>query len=255
MTRQPEAGDAAQPLLYTDLADWFHLLTHPDDYAEEAAEWSRLIREVLGRGPATMLELGSGGGNNALHMKRGTTLTLADLSPAMLDVSRRINPECEHVAGDMRWLPLRRIFDAVFIHDAICYMTNEDDLRRTFETAFAHCAPGGVTLLVPDEVRETFRPSTESGGHDGPADGPDAGRSLRYLEWTWDPDPSDSETVADFAYLLRERDGTLRAFRDRHRFGLFPRATWLGLMKEAGFAAEPRETQIGSQPFLARRPR
>ena len=256
MTRLPNEGSDAQPLLYTELADWFHLLTQPDDYAEEAAEWSRFIAEALGRAPATMLELGSGGGNNASHMKGATRLTLADLSPAMLALSRRINPACEHVTGDMRTVRLDRTFDAVFIHDAICYITNEADLRRTFETAFLHCAPGGVALFVPDEVRESFKPTTDSGGHDGAAAGPDAGRALRYLEWTWDPDPSDDEIVTDFAYLLRERDGSTRALHDRHRFGLFARATWLGLMKEAGFVdAVPRDTPIGSRPFLARKKR
>lgn len=256
MTRLPTESGDAQPLLYTELADWFHLLTHPDDYAEEAAEWSRFMAEALGRTPATMLELGSGGGNNASHMKGATRLTLADLSPAMLALSRRINPECEHVVGDMRSVRLNRTFDAVFIHDAICYITSEDDLRRTFETAFLHCAPGGVALFVPDEVRESFKPTTDSGGRDALADAPDAGRALRYLEWTWDPDPSDDEIVTDFAYLLRERDGSTRALHDRHRFGLFPRATWLELIRAAGFAeAAPRDTPIGSQPFVARRPR
>jgi SAM-dependent methyltransferase len=248
-----EAG-AVLPLLYGALAPWFHLLTHPSDYREEAAEWSARIAAALGRAPATMLELGSGGGNNASHMKAATRLTLTDLSPAMLALSRRINPECEHVAGDMRSLRLGRTFDAVFVHDAICYMTSEADLRRAIDTAFVHCAPGGVALFVPDEVRETYAPSVGHGGHDAPADAPDAGRALRYLEWSWDPDPGDGETVSDFACLLRESDGTVEAFRDRHVYGLFARATWLDLLRAAGFLAEPVETAVGSQPFLAIRP-
>ena len=32
-------------------------------------------------------------------------------------MSRSINPECEHVQGDMRTLRLGREFDAVFVHD------------------------------------------------------------------------------------------------------------------------------------------
>ena len=76
-----------------------------------------------------MLELGSGGGNNASHLKRRFQLTLVDRSPEMLAVSRRLNPECEHVEGDMRTVRLGRTFDAVFVHDAIAYITTEDDLR------------------------------------------------------------------------------------------------------------------------------
>jgi trans-aconitate methyltransferase len=57
-------------------------------------------------------------------------MTLVDLSEEMLVVSRRLNPECEHLLGDMRTLRLGRSFDAVFVHDAIDYMTTEADLRR-----------------------------------------------------------------------------------------------------------------------------
>ena len=60
-------------------------------------------------------------------------------------------------------------------------------------------------------------------------------RGLRYLEWTWDPDPADSSYMVDYAYLLRERDGSMRVERDRHIEGLFARADWLRLMAEVGF--------------------
>src|SRR6266446_5297728 len=50
-------------------------------------------------------------------------MTLVDLSPRMLLVSRRLNPECEHIKGDIRTLRLGRTFDVVFVHDAICHMT------------------------------------------------------------------------------------------------------------------------------------
>ena len=47
-------------------------------------------------------------------------------------------------------------------------------------------------------------------------------RSARYLEWTWDPDPSDSSYVADYVFLLRDADGSIRAEHDRHVEGVFP---------------------------------
>ena len=65
-----------------------------------------------------MLELGSGGGNNASHLKAHFQLTLVDLSPAMLAVSRALNPECEHLQGDMRTVRLGRRFDAPTDHIA-----------------------------------------------------------------------------------------------------------------------------------------
>jgi hypothetical protein len=51
--------------LYAELAPWFHLLTHPDDYAEEADFTERLIDAAIDGEAKTLLELGSGGGNNA----------------------------------------------------------------------------------------------------------------------------------------------------------------------------------------------
>lgn len=215
--------------LYAELAGWFHLLTHPDEYVEEAAAYRDSLQNASGTRPRTLLELGSGGGNNAFHLKRDFECTLSDLSPAMLELSRSINPECVHVAGDMRTLRLGRAFDAVFVHDAVMYLTTEQDLRRAMETAFVHCRSGGVALFAPDCVRETFAPATSHGGRDG------GGRALRYLEWRWDPDPDDTTYLVDFAYLLRERGTELRVLHDRHVFGLFPRSTWCRLLQETGF--------------------
>ena len=216
--------------LYDDLASWWPLLSSPDDYAEEAEFFGRHLREA-GDGPArTLLELGSGGGNNASHMKRlFEQVTLVDISPGMLAVSRGLNPDCEHVHGDMRTVRLGKQFDCVFVHDAVQYMTTESDLREAIETAAVHCRAGGAVLFAPDHVTETFRPSTDHGGHD---DGP---RGLRYLEWTWDPDPDDTSCVTDYVCLLRDADGSARVVHDRHIEGLFPRGTWVRLLDEAGF--------------------
>ena len=219
--------------MYDDLAAWWPLLSPPDDYVEEAAFYQRQLLDVCEPPRRTLLELGSGGGNNALHMKSAfERVTLVDLSQAMLDVSRALNPDCEHVQGDMRSVRLDRVFDCVFVHDAVTYMTNEADLRRAIETAFVHCRPGGAALFAPDHLRETFQLSTDHGGSDG------NDRALRYLEWTWDPDPSDTTYIVDYAYVLRERDGTSRVELDRHIEGLFAREDWLRLLRETGFDAK-----------------
>jgi SAM-dependent methyltransferase len=253
MAHQPTPNDARSPRLYGDLAGWFHLLTAPEDYAEEAEHYRETLTALSARPVRSVLELGSGGGNNASHLKRHFELTLVDRSPQMLAVSAGLNPECEHVAGDMRSVRLNRSFDAVFVHDAVSYLTTKDDLGDAMRTAFVHCEPGGVALFVPDEVRETFSPATRHGGHDGlPGDR----RALRYVQWTWDPDPSDSTYLAEFAYLLRE-GGDVRLAGDRHVLGLFPRATWMGLLERAGF--EPRHDQVddeeGGEVFIGVRGR
>lgn len=231
--------------LYGELADWFHLLTAPSEYAEEAAAYRRLLDAT---GPVhTVLELGSGGGNNASHLKRHYELTLIDVSDRMLALSQQINPECEHIAADMRTVRLNRQFDAVFIHDAIAYMVTLDDLRAAMTTAHDHLRPGGIALLCPDHLRDTFTPMTDHGGHD------EGDRGLRYLEWTWDPDTSDTTYTVDFAYLLR--DGTdVRAVHDRHVCGLFAREEWRRTLAESGLStSEVHPGPDGTEVFCARR--
>jgi len=237
-----------KPRLYHELASWFHLLTAPAQYAEEAAWFHRTLVANADRRPETLLELGSGGGNNASHLKAHFTLTLVDLSPAMMEVSRALNPECAHLEGDMRSLRLDQLFDAVFIHDALSYLTEEADLRATLETAYVHCRPGGVALFAPDYLRETFRPVTDHGGHDTPQ------RSLRYLEWIWDPDPSDCTYQVDFAYLLREADGTVRVEGDHHVCGFFARQTWLEGLAAVGFRARVITSPWPGELFVAVKP-
>jgi SAM-dependent methyltransferase len=219
------------PRLYGALADWFHLLTAPADYVDEAALYTRLLREASSALPRTLLELGSGGGCMAFHYKRQFASTLVDLSPGMLAASEAINPECEHHQGDMRTVRLGRLFDLVLVHDAVMHMTSEADLARAMATAFAHLRPGGAALFAPDCVRETFVPHTDHGGYDG------AGRGLRYLEWTTDPDPADTTYVVDYVYLLREGNEPPRVEHDHLIEGLFSRADWVRLLERTGFRA------------------
>ena len=219
------------PRLYHEFAPWFHLLTAPQEYAEDASFYSETLVSTCDGPVRTLLELGSGGGNVASHLKQQFTLTLVDLSPDMVEVSRIINPEVEHITGDMRSIRLGHQFDAVLIQDAISYMTTESDLRSALTTAFAHLRVGGAAIFAPDHIWETFQPTTDCGGYDGPE------RALRYLEWLWDPDPTDSIYTQDFAYLFRERDGTVHAEQDRHFMGLFSRDVWLQTLREVGFDA------------------
>jgi SAM-dependent methyltransferase len=234
-------NNSQPPKLYTDLAAWWPLLSPPEDYAEEAAFYRQTLDSLLPTPPHEVLELGSGGGSNASHLKQHYRMTLVDLAPGMIEVSQRLNPTFEHHVGDMRTVRLGRLFDAVFIHDAIDYMTTLADLRRALETAAIHCKPGGALLVMPDFVREMFQPTTGHGGEDG------GDRALRYLEWTWDPDPADTSYVTDYAYVLRAADGQVECIHDRHICGLFSTDEWLNTLQAVGFQAQALPSPIGSE--------
>jgi len=235
--------------LYSDLAAWWPLLSPPEEYEDEAAFFGQILANADLPPRPSLLELGCGGGSNAFYLKKTfAEVKLTDISLQMLEVSRGLNPECEHQQADMRTVRLGRMFDVVFIHDAIDYMLTSADLRQTLETAFIHCKLGGLALFVPDHVRETFEPSTEHGGNDGDD------RSLRYLEWTYDPDDTDTECTTEYVYLLRTGNAPTQVEHDVHTCGLFPRAEWLHLLQDVGFEPEIIRDEYERDLFLARKP-
>jgi trans-aconitate methyltransferase len=176
-----------------------------------------------------------------------SSVTLTDLSEQMLEVSRQFNPDCEHLQGDMRTLRLERAFDAVFVHDAITYMTTLGDLKQAIETAFVHCKPGGMAIFVPDDVSETFEPSTDHGGSDGD------GRSIRYLEWSYDPDETDTTIVTDYLFLLRDGEQPVQVEHDQHITGLFSREQWLSVLHDTGFRVSIVIDPFDRHVFVARK--
>jgi len=134
--------------LYDELADWWPVFSDQAAYRREASHFIRLLRKTTRPVPRTLLELGSGGGNSAFHLKSHFEMTLVDMSPRMLRVSRRLNPECEHIMGDIRRVRLGRQFDAVFVHDAICHMITEADLLAGFLQWVADPDPADTTYVV-----------------------------------------------------------------------------------------------------------
>ena len=222
-----------ETLLYNELAYLWPAISPPEDYAVEAEDWRRALRKYLGPGRHRLLELGVGGGHNLSHLTAEFDAVAVDVSPNMLELSRRLNPTVEHHMGDMRSFRLPgRAFEAVLVHDAICYMQTEDDLRAAFATARAHLRPGGLLLVAPDLVRDTYRPGMQlswSTERDGV--------QITTEETVYDSDPSDTVVESHFTYTITER-GARRVERDIHVTGLFPIATWFALMEEAGFRTD-----------------
>jgi SAM-dependent methyltransferase len=238
------------PLIYSELVPWYRLLDPPADHLDEATRYGDVLLHAV-PGARTLLELGAGAGHNALFLKRRFQCTLTDIAAGMQALSRELNPECEHLPGDMRDLRLGRLFDVVLVHDAVCYMLSEAELKAAMATAYAHVRPGGAVLFTPDIDRDSFAEHTEL------LAGDEGQRSLRGMEWTWDPDASDTTYSVEYAFLLR--DGTdVRAVHDRHVEGLFSRQTWLDSLRAVGFSSQlaPRGLDDGGPEcvFLGTRP-
>ena len=90
---------------------------------------------------------------------------------------------------------------------------------------------------------------------------PACARAAYAMSSVWDPDPGDTHYLVDYAFLLRDRDGSARVVHDRHVEGLFTRQRWLDLLAEVGFEARSApfvhpEVEPGRhEMFVGRRPR
>ena len=237
--------------IYDDLTPWYRLIDPPADHLAEATVYTRALAGAVTGRAETLLELGAGAGHNALFMKRQFRCTLTDISPKMQALSRELNPDCEHLPGDMRTLRLGRQFDAVFVHDAVCYMTSLEDLAQAAATAFVLTRPGGAALFAPDYVRERFaETSTLLTADEGT-------RSMRGVEWAWDPDPADTRYVVEYTFLLRDGQ-EVAAAHDHHDEGLFSIAEWTSVLERAGYKVSLIERPLDEdgqtdRVFLCRR--
>ncbi|MFK7927738.1 MAG: trans-aconitate 2-methyltransferase [Myxococcota bacterium] len=219
-------GFARQTSFYGELAPWYPLLTPAHEYAGEA----NALQAMLGNAKR-VLELGCGAGHLASHLV-DVDLVLTDISPEMLALSKRLNTAVPHHLGDMRHLRLDQRFDAVFAHDAVCYLHSEADLAALAKTAAAHLSPGGVFIALPDYVAETLNAGVDDGGEDGPS-----GDGLRYLEWLT-PDPEGPLYSVHYALMVRDSTGRVEVYKDHHREAAHPTAAWVYALEQAGLAVE-----------------
>ncbi len=237
--------------LYDTLASWWPRLSPPGDYAPEAGALIELMQAVLpddGQVPA-VLELGAGGGHTLVHLvEAGCQAVAVDLSDAMLANCRQLVPDVETVVGDMRTLRLDRAFDVVLIHDAIDYLTTASDVQATLTTAAMHLKPGGLLVVAPTYVTETFTDGeTASDSNDG----------LAYVSRV--ARISDQAIELTMVMMLHE-NGTMRVEEDRHVCGLFDESQWAQWITDAGLSPvdlaqlptfEKTSALAGYQPFAA----
>jgi SAM-dependent methyltransferase len=242
------SDNPTQPRLYSELAWLWPILSPPADYADEATEIRALIREQSNLAVRTLLHLGCGAGHLDSHWKHEFQVTGVDLSAAMLELARRLNPESTYLPGDMRTLRLDRRFDAVVAADSIEYMTTLEDLTAAFQTAYHHLEPGGVFCTYAEETRERFvQDKTQVTTHRW------AQGMVTAIEQFHDPDPDDTSYEMTFVYLLRQGE-ELDIELDRHQAGLFTTADWISCLEQAGFLVQMVEYEDAGPLFVNRRP-
>ena len=241
----PSATSTAR--LYGDLASLWALFSPPEAYVEEVETFrARLVRHGVPDG-GSLLHLGSGGGSIDYHLKRFYQVTGVDISEQMIGQARRLNPEVEYVHGDIRTVRLGRVCDAVLVHDAISYMTSDEELRAVYRTAAAHLRTGGLMIALPEELKERL-PRLETTAETRAV----GSTVLSVMTTHYDRDPRDHSFETAYVFLVREGDD-LRVELDRHVLGAFELEEFLEAIRAAGFSTTVERWELpewGSEPEL-----
>ncbi len=243
-----------QRRLYRDLAWTWPIISPPSHYRDEARQFRGFLRKAASGPVREVLHLGCGAGHVDSQLKRFVSITGVDLSPAMLRLARRLNPDVTYRRGDMRTADLGRTFDGALISDAISYMLTPEDLAHAFRTAYRHLRPGGAFVTYAEQLRDHFEQNFTRVNR-----GKRGGDEIVFVENLYDPDRRDTTMEATFLYVIR-RSGRLRVETDRHLLGLLPESAWRRALRDAGFALvhagpDPSAPKGDMMPwFAARKP-
>ena len=89
-----------------------------------------------------------------------------------------------------------------------------------------------MLVIAPDWFQETFQSPSVLHWVNRRDD-----LEVTLIEYVHDPDVTDTTIESMFFYLINGPGG-LRVEQDHHLTGLFPKATWLRLLRETGFASD-----------------
>ncbi len=208
---------------YDELAWVEPIIAPPEEYQEESRLYCDAIIENSSIEVSTLLHLGCGAGINDYTFKEYFRITGVDISPEMLKVALKINPQVSYLQGDMRKIMLGRQFDSVVIPDSISYQLKWRDLCKTIVSAYKHLRIGGV-LLITASLAEQFKENnfvyTGSRGE----------VEVTLFENNYITCPHRTSYEATFIYLIRQ-SGEQEIYTDVHQASLFKMGTWEELFR------------------------
>ena len=234
--------------LYSTLAPYYSILNPNGVYDTEVWHYMNVFEQKLGS-IQKIIEFGSGVGAFAESLPTHLKVTLVDLSQDMLFESQKRNPNKKHVCSDIRNVSIEQIddlVDVVFLHDAVMYLTTEDDLYKTFQSAKKCLRNGGILLVVPDVFEEDFEEHFLAGGEDGFVENQHV--SVRLTEWHWRNLEDPNRIFVEFSLMIRHENQPVQHVHETHVMGLFSQEQYIQHLQKAGFTdIEIREDGIWAQ--------
>ncbi len=217
----------------------------PENYTEFAAIYDRLILEDidytaiadyiektlarLGKKAELVCDLACGTGTlTDILARRGYDMIGIDLSPEMLDMARRKNPDILFLNQDMREFELYGTVDALLcMTDSLNYITGEADLFAIFKAA-------KTCYLNPDapfifDINSAYKLKTVLGNNTFTYDSDD-------VFYVWENEHYPDEQCTDFylTFFVKDGEGYTR-FSEAHTQRAYTQAKITALLKKAGF--------------------
>ena len=229
-------------LMYNKLAWLWPAFSPAEDYVNETKYFAGILRKHSKIKIKDVLHIGCGGGHNDFTLKKYFNVTGVDISPEMLSLARKLNPECGYIRSDMRSMKLGRKFDAVVAFDSINHINTRKDLLAVFSSVNLHLNPGGVFLAFIENVPETLKQNSTdwfSGEYNG--------RHVTVIENEFDRDTKDDVFEIRFVYIIHGKKKT-DIYSECHVNGLFRLNTWKSLLSKSGFIPELMPVKSKSFP-------
>lgn len=180
----------------------------------------------------TVLELGCGTGILGIMLtKAGYDVTGLDLSEEMLSLAydRQIDEETAFplIQRDMRELSELPEYESVICYsDALCYMTDEQELLTVFKEVHSCLSSGGVFLFdvhsilkINDFLETSFHAEVES------------------IFFAWDSYEGDHPYSVEhhLSFFVHTEQNKYERFEEVHKERTYPLETYVRLLEQAGF--------------------
>ncbi|RDI44035.1 class I SAM-dependent DNA methyltransferase [Falsibacillus pallidus] len=201
-------------------------------------KWLQMVqdfKESFGIQGKKVLDLGCGTGELTVGLAElGYDVTGVDLSDDMLMVARekadKAGVRIQLFQQDMSKIEELGTYDIITIFcDSLCYLTDEEDIKNTFEKANEHLKPGGLLLFDVHSIykmSQIFMNQTFSLNEE----------EVSYI-WSCFPGEKPNSVEHDLTFFVQEDDSDLYSrFDEFHTQRTYPIHQLENWLREAGFA-------------------
>ncbi len=137
---------------YGELAPYLDFICTLESRNKDVRALRKLIRRHLKSDGNNLLDVACGTGLEDKYLKKTFQVTGIDLHQGVLEIARQRNPDIIYLTGDMRTFRLKSRYDIITCFDAMCYLKNYAELRKTLRNFRRHLVKGGLLIFYIDPV-------------------------------------------------------------------------------------------------------